>query len=199
MKDIQKYLMHSSGFYSFINWLADLEKIGMTCEVKNDIVNVNFLFSKYLSFGISSSKRGGGEPFIAFPSQEAQWMHMLSWKNIIFRKNDNLIYFITEGCKSPSHMYPDIPSFGISFYTDLKDKLELLQQNKRLIVREYFKEDNGEVYINFHNTVCKIPVNVLLESEDIPLDSAVQSYDNFLSSNVQLMISYGERFNPLSP
>lgn len=180
MKDIKKYLMHSSGFYSFINWLADIQKFGMPAEIQNEIIKINPLFSKYLSFGISSLKKSGGDPFIAIPSQEAKWMSMMSWDNIIIKKNDDHIYLIASECKSPSSIYPDIPSFAIGFYIDLKEKASLLNDVEKIVIREYFKEDNDDIYINYHNSVVKLNVKKLNVDDEIIIADSGKDYDIFI-------------------
>lgn len=198
MSSVKKYLLHSSGFYNFIIWLSELQKYGMDCEVQNNIIQINPLFSKYLSFGISTTVKSGGVPFIAVPSQEARWMHMLEWSKIIFRKNDNFVYFITKSIKSPSSAYPDIPSFGVAFYIDLKEKASLINFAQDIIIREYFQEDNLALYINYHNYVFKANIENIKEDDKITLDfnPDVKSYNQFLTSSINTQTSYGQRFVP---
>lgn len=198
MTDVKKYLLHSSGFYNLIIWLAELKKYGMPCDVNNNIIQINPLFSKYLSFGISVTQKSGGDPFIAVPSQEARWMHMMEWSKIVFRKNDNYIYFITKSVVSPSPAYPDIPSFGLAFYVDLKDKTNLISFDKEIIIREYFQEDNNALYINYHNSVFKTSIENIPEDFMIPLDNNkdIKNYAEFLTSSINTQTSYGQRFVP---
>lgn len=195
MSNVKKYLLHSSGFYDFIIWLSELQKYGMNSEVQNNIVQINPLFSKYLSFGISTTVKSGGVPFIAVPSQEARWMHRLEWKKVVFRKNDNFVYFVTKAMKCPNSSYPDIPSFGVAFYLDLKEKASLVNVSKDIIIREYFQEDNLALYINYHNYVFKVDVENIDEDKKIILDynEDIKSYAEFLTSTIKTQTAYGQR------
>lgn len=196
MQEIKQYLTHCSGFYSFISWLDEQKRSGLPFDITDNIINLNPMFSQYVSMGVSTLKRSKGDAFIAIPCQEAKWMSMMSWSEIIFRKNDNHIYLLSSGVESPTSQYPDIPGFTISFYVDLKEKISLLHNLKKIIVREYRLEDDNGVYINYHNSVCEVPVRVISENDAIINTTNTVDYDTFISNQINQMTSYGDRFEP---
>lgn len=196
MKEIQQFLTHCSGFYNFINWLHEQQRTGFAFEVTNNIIHLNPLYSQYISLGISTLKRSNGDAFIAVPPREAKWLGMIQWNEIILRRKDNYIYFLSHGVKSPMSKYPDIPGLTIGFYVDLKEKTELLYSLSEILVREYRLEDDGGVYINYHKPTCKLPIRIISENEEIKTISNVNSYDDFLDSHYSAMLSAGNRFNP---
>lgn len=196
MKEIKEYLTHCSGFYSFIAWLEEQKRSGLPFDVVENIIHLNPLYSQYISMGASTLKRSNGDPFLAIPPKEAKWMSMIKWSEIVFRINDNHIYFLSAGVESPTTQYPDIPGFTLSFYVDLKEKISLLHNLKKLIVREYRLEDDNGVYINYHSYVCNLPVRILTENEPIVNNTNTLDYDTFISNQIEQMTIHGQNFTP---
>lgn len=196
MKEIKQYLTHCSGFYSFISWLNEQQNSGFPFDLLNNVIYINPLFSQYISMGASTLKRNNGEAFLAVPPKEAKWLNMIQWTEIVFKVDDNFIYLLSHGVKSPTTQYPDLPGFTIAFYVDLKDKIAALYSQKQLLIREYRMEDDNGVYINYHNAVCQLPVRILGPNEDIKNINNVSSYDSFLAGQYDAMLQAGNRFDP---
>ena len=196
MKEIKQYLTHCSGFYSFISWLDEQKRSGLPFEVLNNIIYLNPLFSQYISMGASTLKRNNGEAFLAISSQEAKWMSMIKWSEVVFRKEDNYIYILSPGVESSTSQYPDIPGFALGFYVDLKEKISLLHNLHYLTIREYRLEDDNGIYINYHSRVCKLPVKLIEENMIIENENSLKNYDTFISTQIEQMTSYGNRFTP---
>lgn len=196
MKEIKQYLTHCSGFYSFISWLDEQKRSGLPFEVLNNIIYLNPLFSQYISMGASTLKRNNGEAFLAISSQEAKWMSMIKWSEVVFRKEDNYIYILSPGVESSTSQYPDIPGFALGFYVDLKEKISLLHNLHYLTIREYRLEDDNGIYINYHSRVCKLPVKLIEENMIIKNENSLKNYDTFISTQIEQMTSYGNRFTP---
>jgi hypothetical protein len=194
MNNLEDYVEHCAGIYSFLSWMEKESENGLPYEISNQIIYLNPLLSRYFSLGVNQSKRHRKNPFLAIQSSEAEWMYLIKWKNIALRENDTCLYFIANTIYGDQEDYPDIPGFAIALQIDTKEKREILSEIEHLIGREYFQDDVGEVHINFHKSLFKLPVKQYEKDKTIVEANEVLDYSHILAMKEQgIQTTYAER------
>jgi hypothetical protein len=194
MNNLEEYVEHCAGIYSFLSWMEKESDNGLPYEISNQIIYLNPLLSRYFSLGISEAKRQKGKPFLAVQSSEAEWMYLIKWNNIAIREEDQTLYFIAQTIHGDQEEYPDIPGFAIGIKVDTKEKLEILKEIENLIGREYFKDDTNEVHVNFHKSLFKLTIKRYEKEKAIVEEDAFVDYSQILAMKEQGVLStYSEK------
>lgn len=179
MKHLDKYLEHCAGLYSFLAWLEEESALGMPYEISNQVIYLDKLISRYFSFG---TVRGSKELFIAIQPSEAEWFGLVSWSKIILKPNSNYVYFLANTVLGDQEEQPDIPCFAIALSVDTIDKIKIFHNIEKLIGREYFQDDAGNIHVNFHKKLFSIPVEIYDAEKPIIPDGTIFDYSHILAN-----------------
>lgn len=194
MNNLEEYVEHCAGIYSFLSWMEKESNNGLPYEISNQIIYLSPLLSRYFSLGISEAKKHKGQPFLAIQSSEAEWMYLIKWNNIAIRVDDNTLYFIAKTIHGDQEEYPDIPGFAIGIRVDTKEKLEILSEIDKLIGRQYFKDDTNEVHVNFHKSLFKLNIKRYDKNQIIVEEDTFIDYSQILAMKEQgMQSSYSEK------
>jgi hypothetical protein len=194
MNNLEQYVEHCAGIYSFLSWMEKESDNGLPYEISNQIIYLSPLLSRYFSLGVSEAKKHKGKPFLAIQSFEAEWMYLVKWNHIAIRNNDNTLYFIAKTIHGDQEDYPDIPGFAIGIRVDTKEKLAILSEVENLIGREYFKDDTNEVHVNFHKSLFKLAVKRYEKEQIIVEEDTLMDYSQLLAMKEQgIQSTYSER------
>lgn len=194
MNNLEEYVEHCAGIYSFLSWMEKESDNGLPYEISNQIIYLSPLLSRYFSLGVSQAKKQRRNPFLAIQSSEAEWMYLIKWNNVALRENDNSLYFIANTVYGDQEDYPDIPGFAIALQIDTKEKKEILSGIEYLIGREYFQDDTNEIHINFHKPIFKLPVKQYNRDKPIVEANEALDYSQILAMKEQgIQSHYSEK------
>lgn len=178
MTDNEEYVLHCSGFYHLLHWMEEQDKIGQKTSITNDIIYLSNTTSSFMSIAISKNKKAK-KPFLVFQYSTHIWLKNISWSHIAIRENDSNLYLVSSKIEGDYINYSDIPSFAIAISFDIKEKLNVLKECKKIDGRELFV-DNDEPFVNYHDRLFRIPV-VLLNKDD-----AILSDEQIIDQNLLL-------------
>lgn len=194
MNNLEEYVEHCAGIYSFLSWMEKESENGMPYEISNQVIYLSPLLSRYFSLGVSQAKNQRKKPFLAVQSSEAEWMYLIKWKNIALRENDKSLYFIAKTILGDQEEYPDIPGFAIALKIDTNEKREILSGLEQLIGREYFADDTNEIHVNFHKSLFKLPIKNYEQDKAIVDINETMDYAQILAMQEQgIQSAYSER------
>lgn len=189
MKNADQYLTHSAGIYALLAWNDEQKDAGTATKISNQTVYIHPLASRYFALGIAKKKNMSKVPFLAIQPAEAYWMKLVQWDKAYIRERDMHLYLVSKVIKGDNIDYPDIPSFAVAISFDTIDKINLLKQVEIIEGREY-RQENGEVRINFLTTVFDIQVEKLEKDEPYLLTSAnLINYTDIMSGKEQKLQS----------
>jgi hypothetical protein len=172
MKNADQYLTHSAGIYALLAWNEEQQQSGTPTKISKQTVYVHPLTSRFFALGISKKKNTSKIPFLAIQPNEAYWMRLIQWDKAYIRDRDMHLYLVSKVIKGDNENYPDIPAFAIALSFDTIDKINLLKRVNNIEGREY-REDNGQIMINFHGNIFNMPVTSL--PKDAPyLDDGIK-------------------------
>jgi len=187
MNNLEQYVEHCAGIYSFLSWMEKESENGLPYQISNQIIYLNPLLSRYFALGVSDAKRNKKKPFLAVQASEAEWMYLIKWNNIALRESDDTLYFISKTIFGDQEEYPDIPGFAIGLKVDTKEKIQLLSEIEHLIGRQYFKDDTDELHINFHKSIFKLPIKKYTKEQVIVDEDVILDYSQILTMKEQGM------------
>lgn len=196
MKNPDLYLKHAAGVYALLAWNEEQQKIGTPTKITKQTLYIHPLTSRFFSLGVSKKKSVSKAPFLAIQPSEAYWMNLIQWDYCCVREKDLHFYIISKVIKGDNEDYPDIPAFAIALCFDTIEKIQLLQQVENLGGREY-RQENGEIMINFHKKIFTLPVKKLQYNEAY-LENMVEiiNYNDLLRRKEQELQS---NFSTASP
>jgi hypothetical protein len=178
MSHLKKYVEHCAGIYNFLAWIEEEKKIGQPYEISNQVIYLNQLISRYFSLG---SVHGSKEIFLAIQPSECEWFRLISWNKVIIKENENNLYFLANLFPGDQKEQPDLPPFAISLDIDTYQKRKLISQLNILSGREYYKDEKGEINVNFHSKVFSLNVEIYDKNKPIIKDTEFVDYSHILA------------------
>lgn len=189
MKNADQYLQHAAGVYALLAWNEEQQTIGTNTKILNQTLFIHPLTSRFFSLGISKKKGTDKKPFLAIQPAESYWMSLINWDYACIRERDLNFYLVSQVIKGDNNDYPDIPAFAIALSFDTVEKINLLKQVEILDGREY-RQESGQIMINFHNKVFNVPVKKLNQKDSyLENTTDIVNYDDLLTGKEQYLQS----------
>lgn len=190
MEELEYYIEHCSGLYSFFAWLEDQNNKGMNFFLEKQIIYANKLTSRYFSICVLKGKQK--ELCLATQSIESEWLSLIKWSHVAIQKNNNYIYLISKSVKGDQVEYPDLPYFVLALYVDTLEKINLIANQKNITAREYFKEDNKHVFLNLHKQIFKLPIVLINSETELIVDENILDYSQIINMKEKNILTISE-------
>ncbi len=179
MNNLETYIEHCSGFYSFLAWIEEQNETGKPYGFVKQIAYLDPFVSKYFSIAVPKSKKK--ELFLAVQAIEAEWMSLIKWSYLAIKGNEPYLYLVAPPVKGDQENYPDMPSFAIALYVDTIEKRNLILNQNKLLAREYFLDADKVIRFNFHKNIFSLPIRIIDDEENIILDEDLLEYSEIVA------------------
>ncbi len=191
MNNLDTYIEHCSGFYSFLAWIEQQNETGKPYGFVKQITYLDPFVSKYFSIAVPKSKKK--ELFLAVQAIESEWMSLIKWSYLAIRGNEPYLYIVSPPIKGDQENYPDMPSFAIALYVDTMEKRNLIVKQKKILAREYFLDADKKIRFNFHKNIFNLPIRVMEENENIIIEEDLLEYSEIIAMKENRAKRYEEK------
>lgn len=186
--DIKNYTIHNLGIYSLMAYLAKIPEDEYTIHHRIYIELSSNLSSRF-AFAIPNTRVYGNHPLLLVQNEEFFWFNQINWREIILRKNDKKIYFISEKTFLKDKHYPIIPKFCIVLNLNNYSYIEHLSKCKKISIKNIWFDE----VMNMHIPKGRINKEINIEfinQENYPIFSeddikCKDSQNNLLSSELE--------------
>jgi len=185
-----EYFKNVIGLTNLAGWLSRWYQFEKSFKVTESSILIDGLISGRFALGIPKNKNFGNNIFLAIQPEEMLWFKNITWSHFSVDKENNRLHIVSKRIYSIHEKAPDFPSFSIAILFDAVDKLQFVERQSTLDIRELWYEDNGNIeHISRSASLTSLPVKILqpgqsvLRTEEFA-QNASTSYENLINKKM---------------
>lgn len=185
-----EYFKNVIGLTNLAGWLSRWYQFEKSFKITESSIFIDGLISGRFVLGIPKNKNFGNNIFLAIQPEEMLWFKHISWSHFCVDLENNRLHIVSKRIYGMNDKTPDFPAFSIAILFDVVDKLQFVERQNFLDVRELWYEDEGKIeHISRSSSVNSLKVKILkpgesiLKQEDFAVN-ANKDYDSIMASKL---------------